>query len=128
VAGIISSPLMAKYCSSKWALEAISDAARVELAYHGVSVSVVEPAYVKSEIFGKQEEKSADFADVYGHVVPDPAFGKRCIERASEPTVTSEAILHALVDPHPRTRYVRTVPCCVVPCAFRVFACLRVRA
>lgn len=52
VAGIISGPLMSKYCSSKWALEAISDSARAELAHHAVSVSVVEPAYVKSEIFG----------------------------------------------------------------------------
>lgn len=52
MAGIISGPLMAKYCSSKWALEAISDSARTELAHHGVSISVVEPAYVKSEIFG----------------------------------------------------------------------------
>ncbi len=107
VAGIISSPLMSKYCSSKWALEAISDSARVELADHGVSVSVVQPAYVKSEIFGKQEEKSTQFQALYGHVVPDPEFSRQCIEKASEPSVTSDAILHALVDPHPRTRYVR---------------------
>lgn len=52
VAGFIAGPFMAKYCSSKWALEAISDSARTELAHHGVSVSVVQPAYVKSEIFG----------------------------------------------------------------------------
>lgn len=30
----------------------------------------------------------------------------RYIEKASPPTVTSEAILHALRDPHPLTRYV----------------------
>lgn len=106
MAGIISSPLMAKYCSSKWALEAISDAARVELADHGVSVSVVEPAYVKSEIFGKQDDRTPDFHELYGHVVPDKAFSQSCVEKASEPTVTSDAILHALVDEFPRTRYV----------------------
>lgn len=91
---------------SKWALEAISDAARLELAEHGVSVSVVQPAYVRSEIFGKQIEKN-DFHQLYGHVLPDPDFSRQCIEKASEPTVTSDAIMHALTSPYPRTRYVR---------------------
>lgn len=70
------------------------------------SVSVVEPAYVKSEIFGKIE-KDTSFHHLYGHVVPDEEFSRQCQEKASEPTVTSDAILHALVDPYPRTRYVR---------------------
>lgn len=49
------------------------------------------------------EEKS-DFKDTYGHVMQDPEFARLCREKASEPTVTSDAILHALVDPYPRTR------------------------
>ena len=51
------------------------------------------------------EEKS-DFKDTYGHVIQDPEFARLCREKASEPTVTSDAIFHALVDPYPRTRYV----------------------
>lgn len=106
VAGFISSPLMARYCSSKWALEAISDAARIELADHGVSVSVLQPAYVKSEIFGKMEDSQEAWEGLYGHVARNKEFSRLCEEKASEPTVTSEAILHALVDPYPKTRIV----------------------
>lgn len=35
------------------ALEALSDALRQEMALFRVSVSVLQPAYVQSEIFGK---------------------------------------------------------------------------
>lgn len=58
MAGVTSAPLMANYCGSKWALEAFSDALRVEMEGHEVSVSVVEPAYVQSAIFDKMAAKT----------------------------------------------------------------------
>lgn len=40
-------------CGEQHALEALSDALRQEMALFRVSVSVLQPAYVQSEIFGK---------------------------------------------------------------------------
>lgn len=111
MAGIISAPLMTAYVSSKWSLEAFSDALRVESLIHNVSVSVIEPAYVQSDIFDKQRnlqvEKAVEKAkDLYGHLFTRPAYQKRCEEKASPPTVTSEAIWDAFSNKYPRTRYV----------------------
>jgi hypothetical protein len=44
--------------------------------------------------------------ELYDHVTASPEYGKRCVEKASPPTVTSEAILHALTAEYPQTRYV----------------------
>ncbi|EKU22812.1 3-hydroxybutyrate dehydrogenase [Nannochloropsis gaditana CCMP526] len=114
LAGLTVAPFMTDYCASKWALEAFSDALRVEMGELGVSVSVVEPAYVTSAIFGKIATRVKETADsvsekvmeVYGHLVQNPTYTRRCIEKASPPTVTSDAILHALTAKHPQTRYV----------------------
>src|SRR3989304_2844817 len=43
VAGRVSVPLIGAYCASKFALEAFSDAVRVECRPFGVKVVVVEP-------------------------------------------------------------------------------------
>lgn len=46
MAGRVSVPLMGAYCSSKFALEALSDALRVEAKGFGVGVAIVEPGPV----------------------------------------------------------------------------------
>jgi hypothetical protein len=63
LAGLTVAPFMTDYCASKWALEAFSDALRVEMGELGVSVSVVEPAYVTSAIFGKIATRVKETAD-----------------------------------------------------------------
>jgi NAD(P)-dependent dehydrogenase (short-subunit alcohol dehydrogenase family) len=49
VAGKISIPFSAPYCSSKHALEAISDSLRVEVAPFGVRVVLVEPGPIETK-------------------------------------------------------------------------------
>jgi NAD(P)-dependent dehydrogenase (short-subunit alcohol dehydrogenase family) len=66
MAGLFSAPMMTSYCGSKFALEAFSDALRVEVQKHGVSVSVVEPAYVQSAIFGKNDAAMAKIKERAG--------------------------------------------------------------
>jgi short-subunit dehydrogenase len=53
VAGLMTAPLSTTYCATKHALEALSDGLRMEMSLYNVSVSVIEPAYVTSEIFYK---------------------------------------------------------------------------
>jgi len=52
VAGRISVPLMGVYCASKFALEALSDALRVEVRGFGIRIVVVEPGPVETR-FGR---------------------------------------------------------------------------
>jgi NAD(P)-dependent dehydrogenase (short-subunit alcohol dehydrogenase family) len=50
VAGILAAASVSVYSSSKFALEALSDALRREVAGFGVSVSIIEPGYIVSSI------------------------------------------------------------------------------
>lgn len=116
LAGTISQRYNAIYSASKFALEAISDALRREVRRHGISISVIRPAFVKSAIFTKVKSSSIDFLqgergvqanEIYSFSAPKVLQTAAGIEsRASDPIVVSEAIEHAILSPTPRTRYV----------------------
>jgi NAD(P)-dependent dehydrogenase (short-subunit alcohol dehydrogenase family) len=57
VAGRIGQPVVAAYCASKFALEAISDSLRIELKSQGIGVSLIEPGAIKSELWRKGLEQ-----------------------------------------------------------------------
>jgi len=48
VAGLISIPYQAMYCASKYAVEALSEALRMEVKDFGIKVTVVEPGDTKT--------------------------------------------------------------------------------
>jgi len=66
-AGRVPIPSMGLYCASKFALEAVSETYRYELARAGIDSVCVEPGAYPTEIFGKLE-KGADPAreEAYG--------------------------------------------------------------
>lgn len=53
--GVISMPTVGSYAASKFALEALSDALRMELESCGVKVVVIQPGQIKTVIFDKAE-------------------------------------------------------------------------
>jgi NAD(P)-dependent dehydrogenase (short-subunit alcohol dehydrogenase family) len=64
IAGRLGQPILGPYCSSKFALEAASDALRVELREQRIGVSIVEPGAIKSEIWRKAlDEVAPEAAD-----------------------------------------------------------------
>lgn len=75
VAGRVSVPLMGAYCSSKFALEALSDALRVECRPFGIRVVVVEPGTTHTKFQERAMAESSAvlrkvdsiFAPVYRH-------------------------------------------------------------
>jgi short-subunit dehydrogenase len=105
------------YASSKFAVEGFSDALRREVAQFGVSVSIVEPGYVKTNIFDKSElamERAPQntagpevIKALYPSMHSEAAMAKRTknLEKAHTTEVTSEAIFDAITSPHPRSRY-----------------------
>jgi NAD(P)-dependent dehydrogenase (short-subunit alcohol dehydrogenase family) len=75
-AGRLSVPYMAPYCASKFALEAIADAFRFELAPFGIDSVVVEPGIFRTPIFARVFEATdasriADYgpADLSGRIL-----------------------------------------------------------
>jgi short-subunit dehydrogenase len=101
------------YASSKFAMEGFSDGLRRELNSFGISVSIVEPGYVKSSIFASSAEESSltpeqeEVGRYYERYYNAEAQAKRekTLSLADEPTVTSSAIFHAISAKYPKTRY-----------------------
>ncbi len=115
ISGRISSPFIGPYAASKYAIEALTDALRLELAPEGIHVAVIEPGQVRTGIWDKGR---AAFAAV-AQRIPDEGitrYGPRLrvlewmVEQAprvaSPPEAVGEAVIHALESADPRTRYV----------------------
>jgi NAD(P)-dependent dehydrogenase (short-subunit alcohol dehydrogenase family) len=62
VVGRVVFPGMGVYSATKFALEALSDALRMELAPFGVSVVLVEPGFVKTDIGAASQRQAGEFA------------------------------------------------------------------
>jgi NAD(P)-dependent dehydrogenase (short-subunit alcohol dehydrogenase family) len=121
VDGLVSLPGNAPYDASKFALEAYADALRVELATAGVTVSVVNPATMRTPLAmsffdGHRKAWSAmDAAEPEGHwkALYPPAWldeyidvNRRNLERiAQDPGHAIRDITHAVAARHPRMRY-----------------------
>ncbi|HVB11162.1 MAG TPA: SDR family oxidoreductase [Bacillota bacterium] len=114
ISGLVSLPFMGPYSASKFALEAITDALRVELAPWGIGVAIVEPGSVATPIWDKSGEAATEMAKgyppeaqaLYGAVFERlgaavMAEGKRGLP----PARVAAAVLHALTAEQPRTRY-----------------------
>lgn len=70
VSGVSSMPFQGAYCATKYALEAISDALRLELRPWGISVSIVEPGDIQTPAW----QKSLDSANKMLESWPSQAF------------------------------------------------------
>ena len=115
VSGLISSPFFGAYCASKFALEALSDALRMELRPWKIHVSLVEPGYVQTPIIRKsiaaaealRAQLSAEATRLYGPQIDRVgATSQREAAEAAPTEVVVKAVAHALLARRPRTRYV----------------------
>jgi NAD(P)-dependent dehydrogenase (short-subunit alcohol dehydrogenase family) len=114
IGGIFAAPIIGPYAASKFALEAIADALRVELRPWGIGVSVVEPGAVATEIFAKSRTLADEIIAGIGAEARSryEAAARAVVERfngfertALPPDRVAERIEHALLAPRPRTRY-----------------------
>jgi NAD(P)-dependent dehydrogenase (short-subunit alcohol dehydrogenase family) len=112
MAGKFATPFYGPYHASKFALEALSDSWRQELAPHGIPVVLIEPGSIVSEIW----EKSARARQARWAEFPPEAeqfYGVRAralhalVERfpPAEVDTAVAVILRALHTRHPRPRY-----------------------
>jgi NAD(P)-dependent dehydrogenase (short-subunit alcohol dehydrogenase family) len=113
VGGRVAMAFTAPYAASKYALEAIGDALRVELSTSNVQVALIEPGSVATPIWEKTREVEEKLTipvtlqAEYGHV---PAAMKKTIEstasRGVPPEQVAETIEGALSAKRMKARYV----------------------
>jgi NAD(P)-dependent dehydrogenase (short-subunit alcohol dehydrogenase family) len=114
VGGRITTPFVGPYCASKHAVEAVSDALRMELRPWGLEVSVIEPGVVTTPIWAKgirdfdrtMSGLSPEAATRYGGMIA--AFGRilhGSARRGMPAERVARAIEHALGARRPRVRY-----------------------
>ena len=113
VGGRSALPFLGPYAASKHALEAFADVLRVELAPWGMTVSIVEPASVKTAIWMKGAERadvmrgdlSAAAAELYAARIEK--FRQVALKRGPglDPDVVARAVEHALTASRPKARY-----------------------
>jgi NAD(P)-dependent dehydrogenase (short-subunit alcohol dehydrogenase family) len=74
IGGLVTTPYMAPYHASKYALEAVANSLRVELGRSHIQVALIEPGSVKTPIWDKGDELVDGVAlpdelrHLYGHV------------------------------------------------------------
>jgi NAD(P)-dependent dehydrogenase (short-subunit alcohol dehydrogenase family) len=112
--GRLAQPMVGPYCTSKHALEAISDVLRLELRPWDISVSLIQPGAVKTPIWDKGLRAGAELLrnappevlTLYGAAV-DIATRMSAHENETgvDPIEVARAVEHALLSPRPRTRY-----------------------
>jgi NAD(P)-dependent dehydrogenase (short-subunit alcohol dehydrogenase family) len=115
ISGRLATPYIGAYSASKFALRALADALRVELAPAHIKVSLIEPGSVKTPIWRKGREAADEMAAQIGETTrPHYRLAldrmlrlTQAEERDGMPAdVVASAILHALTAPKPRANYV----------------------
>jgi NAD(P)-dependent dehydrogenase (short-subunit alcohol dehydrogenase family) len=111
ISGRSALPFLGAYAMSKFALEAMADALRVELAPFGIHVSIIEPGTIATPIWTKPQRAAADFspeaAALYGERLD--RFRRLAAQRSDNNAVPADevakAVEHALTAKKPKTRY-----------------------
>jgi NAD(P)-dependent dehydrogenase (short-subunit alcohol dehydrogenase family) len=111
VGGRSALPFLGAYAMSKFALEAMADSLRIELAPFGMRVSIIEPGTIATAIWTKPQRSLEEFppeaATLYGARIAK--FRRFASERSAAKGVPAEevakAVEHALTSAKPKARY-----------------------
>jgi NAD(P)-dependent dehydrogenase (short-subunit alcohol dehydrogenase family) len=115
IAGKLTSPLFGPYSSSKHAVEAISDAMRLEVYPFGIQVVLIEPGYIRTSMSRNAGELSSAYAKgaeqspykaVYQGFLN--AWGKTTKSSHYTPEDCARVVVRAIEDDPPRARYAVT--------------------
>ena len=113
MAGLVSLPLIGAYCSAKHALEAVSDALRMELWNTGVKVININPGVIETNIHAitsarveslkgitaENEHTSSRFARAYRKYLQD-------VPKGLPASVVAAVIVEAISSANPKSRYI----------------------
>lgn len=119
VLGFITIPFYGAYCASKYAMEALTDAMRLELTHSGIGVSLIEPGPIETnfrptaaaQTTATMIGKGRHFEKFYERELQRRATGDKKPNPFTLPPESCAAkILHALESARPKPRYRVTIP------------------
>ena len=105
VLGFLPMPYGALYAATKHAVEGYSESLDHELRTRGIRVSVIEPAYTKTQFdanFLAPDSKLDEYREV--RALLDKVL-KAVMATADEPTVVADVVLQAAIAVRPKLRY-----------------------
>ena len=127
VLGLVSVPYRGAYCASKFALEALSDALRLELSGSGIHVSIIEPGPIRTRFVARALANFRATVDIDRSPHRTTYLARlAAMEQGGastfklEPEAVAQKLVHALESPRPRRRYAVTVPTHVAAIGRRV--------
>lgn len=126
VLGLVAVPYRGTYCASKFALEALSDTLRLELAATGIKVSLIEPGPIDTKFIDAALAAARRWIDIENS--PHRERYHRLIEGLEKggkqtfklpPEAVARKLVHAVESPRPKRRYYVTAPTYVAAVARR---------
>lgn len=114
VSGLITLPSTGAYSASKYALESLADALRMELRPWKIPVSLIEPGPTRTDMWGDvlddydrmTSQLSPAHRDLYAsHLVGTRKLLGRMQKLAGDPKKVVAAVDRALTSRHPKRRY-----------------------
>jgi NAD(P)-dependent dehydrogenase (short-subunit alcohol dehydrogenase family) len=100
-AGRVVMPSMGFYCASKWALEALAEEYRYELAGQGIDSVIIQPGAYPTTVFNNMERAAdASRTDTYGKVneIADHVFGLLSASKG-DPQEIANVVLQTIETP-----------------------------
>lgn len=117
VLGLIAAPYRGAYCASKFAVEALSDALRMELDGSGIQVSVIEPGPIATRFIEHALEayrrnidmENSPHSEIYRVRLAQMEKGGQTTFKLP-PEAVVKKLIHALEAKRPKPRYYVTFP------------------
>jgi NAD(P)-dependent dehydrogenase (short-subunit alcohol dehydrogenase family) len=105
VLGFLPAPYMALYSASKHAIEGYSESLDHELRTRGIRVSVIEPAYTKTQFDTNLLEADAKLDEYREARTAMAGKLKQALSTADDPGIVAEVVLTAAMAARPKLRY-----------------------
>jgi NAD(P)-dependent dehydrogenase (short-subunit alcohol dehydrogenase family) len=114
ISGMVASPMMGPYCASKFAIEAIGDALRMELRPWRIPVILVEPGQIDTDVWRNAQDTadttvdamSAEHRALYGRHIEGLRKAIPWAQRIASPADrVAKVVEKALTTNRPKARY-----------------------
>ncbi|WP_327097656.1 SDR family oxidoreductase [Nocardia vinacea] len=114
VSGLITTPGTGAYSASKYAVESLADALRIELRPWRIPVSLIEPGPTRTDMWGgmldEHDRMTAQLTDEHRELYASHLAGTRKLlgrmqKLAGDPQKVVKAVDHALTSKRPKRRY-----------------------
>jgi NAD(P)-dependent dehydrogenase (short-subunit alcohol dehydrogenase family) len=129
VLGLVAAPYRGAYCASKFAVEALADSLRMELAATGIRIVLIEPGPIASRFLEHALEAYRRNIDLEGSAHRE--IYRTRIMRLEEggdqtfklgPEAVALKLVHALESRNPKRRYYVTIPTYAIALLRRVLS------